>query len=240
MQIANPTQDPHASLVNEVQLLLQTLPLNGASIIELGCGKAEKTRTLAENGQPWEILALEVDTVQHQHNLRITDLPTVRFAHGGAEAIPAADNSVDLVLLFKSLHHVPLASMDQALTEIARVLKPGGHAWISEPVFAGDMNEVIRLFHDEQTVREAAFAAICRAVANGPLTLAQQLFFHTRSHFADFAQFEERMIRVTHTEHRLDPALYRQVQERFASYCDPSNGVTFLNPQRVDLLRKPQ
>ena len=73
--------------------------------------------------------------------------------------------------------------MDQALAEIARVLRPGGLAWISEPVFAGDMNEVIRLFHDEQQVREAAFAAIGRAVHGGRLQLVEQLFFHTRSHW---------------------------------------------------------
>ena len=50
--------------------------------------------------------------------------------------------------------------MDAALSEIARVLKPGGQAWISEPVFAGELNEVFRLFHNEEVVRETAFGAI--------------------------------------------------------------------------------
>jgi ubiquinone/menaquinone biosynthesis C-methylase UbiE len=141
------------------------------------------------------------------------------------------------VLMFKSLHHVPVQHMDAALSEIARVLKPGGLAWISEPVFAGELNEVFRLFHNEQTVREAAFAAVCKAVADGRLCLEKQIFFNTRSLFESFDQFDRRMIQVTHTNHQLAPEHYRRVKEKFESYLT-ADGATFLNPQRVDLLRK--
>ena len=234
MKIADPTQE---TLVNEVRLMLDVLPFDDACVLELGCGKAEKTRLLAATGRPRSIVALEVDDIQHQRNLQIGDLPKVHFRHGGAEAIPAADASVDIVLMFKSLHHVPLAGMDAALGEIARVLKPGGLAWISEPVFAGELNEVFRLFHDEKAVREAAFAAIRKAVAVGRLSLEKQIFFNTRSYFESFEQFDQRMIQVTHTKHQLAPELYQRVREKFASYLSPE-GATFLNPQRVDLLRK--
>jgi ubiquinone/menaquinone biosynthesis C-methylase UbiE len=235
MKIADPTQN---TLVNEMKLMLEQLPFDAARVLELGCGKAEKTRTLAESGRVAEIVALEVDTIQHARNLEITDLPKVSFRHGGAEAIPADDNSFDIVLMFKSLHHVPMVHMDQALSEIARVLKPGGLAWISEPVYAGDLNEVFRLFHDEKVVREAAFAAICRAVDDGRLMLEQELFFDTRSFFENFDQFDQRMIRVTHSNHQLSPELFRQVREKFESFLTPE-GASFLNPQRVDVLRKP-
>ncbi len=235
MKIADPTQTP---LVNEVKLMLELLPFDGAQVLELGCGKAEKTRLLAETGRVGSILALEVDTIQHERNLLITDLPNVQFRHAGAEAIPAEDNSIDIVLMFKSLHHVPMESMDQALREIARVLKPGGLAWISEPVYAGNLNEVFKLFHDEKVVREAAFAAVCKAVDDGRLLLEKELFFNTRSFFENFEQFEQRMIRVTHSNHQLSPELFEQVREKFDSFLTPE-GATFLNPQRVDLLRKP-
>jgi ubiquinone/menaquinone biosynthesis C-methylase UbiE len=234
MKIADPAQD---TVVDEVSLVLAEMPFDGASVLELGCGKAEKTRMLAEAGRLKEILALEVDDIQHQRNLQISDLPNVQFRRGGAEAIPTADNSFDIVLMFKSLHHVPMEHMDAALSEIARVLKPGGVAWISEPVFAGDLNEVFRLFHDEKIVREAAFAAIRNAVDDGRLNLEKQLFFNVRSFFESFDQFDQRMIQVTHTNHQLAPELYRQVKEKFEPYLT-AEGATFLNPQRVDLLRK--
>ena len=234
MKIADPAQD---TLVNEVRLMLAELPFDGANVLELGCGKAEKTRMLAETGRMKEIVALEVDDIQHRRNLQISDLPNAQFRHGGAEAIPAADNSFDIVLMFKSLHHVPMEHMNAALSEIARVLKPGGLAWISEPVFAGELNEVFRLFHDEKVVREAAFAAIRKSVDDGRLSLERQLFFNTRSFFESFDQFDQRMIQVTHTRHQLAPELYRRVKDKFESYLTPE-GATFLNPQRVDLLRK--
>lgn len=60
----------------------------------------------------------------------------------------------------------------------------------------------------------------------------------TRSQFDDFAQFDARMIRVTHSNHALSPALYAEVREKFEAHLTPQ-GVTFINPQRVDLLQKP-
>lgn len=235
MKIADPTQ---TALCNEVELMLAELPFDGARVLELGCGKADKTRTLAGTGRAKEIVALEVDRIQHALNLQVADLPNVHFRQGGAEAIPEKDNSFDIVMMFKSLHHVPTQHMDRALSEIARVLKPGGLAWISEPVYAGELNDVFRLFHDEKVVREAAFAAVSKAVEDGRLLLKKQLFFNTRSQFDSFEQFDARMIRVTHTHHQLSPELYRQVREKFMSHMT-AEGATFFNPQRVDLLQKP-
>ena len=175
------------------------LPLGGAHVLELGCGKAEQTRAIAQEGQVASIVALEVDEIQHARNLQIRDLPNVSFSVGGAEEIPVADASYDIVLMFKSLHHVPVDKMDQALAEIRRVLKPGGLAYLSEPVYAGEFNDILRLFHDEKTVREAAFAAIQRAVHGGTLELVSQTFFSAPGHFDDFEQFEEQVLKVNTT-----------------------------------------
>ncbi len=234
MNISDPSAD---LLCDETTVIAAELPLAGARILELGCGKAEKTRAIAQSGQVAAIVALEVDAIQHARNLQITDLPTVSFGHGGAEAIPAADESFDIVMMFKSLHHVPTESMDQALDEIRRVLKPGGLAWISEPVYAGEFNEILRLFHDEKRVREAAFAAIRKAVDDARFSLVKQRFFSTPGHFDSFEQFEERMIRVTHSDHRLSPELLDTVRDKFAAHLT-AQGANFRNPLRVDILRK--
>ena len=41
-----------------------------------------------------------------------------------------------------------------------RVLRPCGLVYISEPIYAGNFNDILRLFHDEQAVRLAAPAAV--------------------------------------------------------------------------------
>ncbi|MFL6675931.1 MAG: class I SAM-dependent methyltransferase [Massilia sp.] len=223
-------------VMNE-RVLVEQLPLSGARGLELGCGTARQTRLLAGSGKFSTILALEVDQRQHQKNLALTDLPGVRFALGGAEAIPAADGSFDAVFLFKSLHHVALDRLGDAFAEIRRVLAPGGLVYISEPVFDGDYNEIMRLFHDEERVREAAFDATRAAVDSGRFALVSQTFFLAPVAFKGFAEFEQKVIDVTHTEHRLSPELYRQVRDKFESYMTV-DGAKFEAPFRVDLLRK--
>ena len=231
--------DPSSSLTcPEREIYEALLPLDAAHVLELGCGKADHTRAIAQGGKVAAITALEVDEIQHAKNLQVTDLPRVTFLLGGAESIPVPDDNFDIVLMFKSLHHVPVDKMDQALSEIRRVLKPGGLAYISEPVYAGEFNEILRLFHDEKAVREAAFAAVERAVTSGQFELAAEKFFATPSHFDSFEQFEDRILKVTHTQHRLSPELYRQVREKFMGHVT-AQGADFHMPIRVDLLRKP-
>ncbi len=213
----------------------QCLNLDGAEILELGCGAAELTRQIAASGAGCKITAMEVDEIQHAKNLQITDLNNVRFIAGGAEAIPAADNTFDIVLMFKSLHHVPLAEMDAALNEIRRVLKTGGRAYISEPIFAGDFNDILRLFHDEEQVRKAAFEAVRTAVDNGIFSLVDELFFLAPMRFESFSEFEKKVIGVTHSEHQLSDDLLQQVRNKFERNMT-DDGANFLMPMRADVL----
>jgi SAM-dependent methyltransferase len=122
-------------------------------------------------------------------------------------------------------------------SEIRRVLKPGGVAYISEPVYAGDFNEVLKLFHDEKAVREAAYAAEIRAASSGRLALVTQKFFLQPMHFADFGHFEQQVIKATHTEHRLSAETLEKVRSKFEGYMTP-DGATFQMPIRVDLFKK--
>jgi ubiquinone/menaquinone biosynthesis C-methylase UbiE len=228
--------DPEVTLVaNEAEILDELLHLQGATVLELGCGKADKTRIVAKKAAV--VLALEVDEIQLAKNLTIADLPNVRFAQGGAEKIPADDSSFDIVMMFKSLHHVPTEVMDNVFSEIRRVLNPGGLAYISEPVYAGDFNEVMKLFHDEKAVREAAFAAEQRAVSSGVLALVTQRFFLQPMHFENFGQFEEQVLRVTHTEHRLSAETLEKVRAKFNANMT-KQGATYHMPIRADLLMK--
>ena len=235
MDIAPPA---HVPTRPEPEVFEQLLPLNGARILELGCGTAELTRLIATTGWGRNLLALEVDTAQLAKNESITDLPNVRFAFGGAQDIPAASDSMDVVLMFKSLHHVPAESMPQAMREIRRVLKPGGLAYISEPRYDGAFNDIVRLFHDEKRVRELAFAAVCNAVQDGTLELVDQVFFDHPVRFRDYEEFHGRVIGVTHSRFHLTEDILAAVRRRFEQHVTV-DGARFLQPMRVDLLRKP-
>ncbi|WP_293687675.1 class I SAM-dependent methyltransferase [Thiolapillus sp.] len=90
-------------------------------------------------------------------------------------------------LAVKSLHHVPVPLMGKALEEIHRVLRPGGRAYIFEPVYAGQFNEILRLFNDEKEVRQAAFDTLKDAVSRGDFALKDEIFFQSKSEFGTFA-----------------------------------------------------
>jgi SAM-dependent methyltransferase len=222
----------------EAEIYNRLLALDGKHILELGCGSAEITRNIASGGAGRKITALEVDEIAHGKNLQITDLPNVTFGMAGAQDIPLEDEEVDVVLMFKSLHHVPLDLMDRSMREISRVLKPGGVAYISEPVFAGEFNEILRLFHDESKVRAAAFNTLKKAVEDGLFDLVEETFFNSPIKFESFTDFENKVLKATHTQHKLDDEVYSLVKQHFERHV-ADDGAHFMMPIRVDLLRRP-
>lgn len=224
-------------LTDELDLLAQLLPAPGPRIIELGCGAARMARQMLQRWPGLDYLGLEVDAIQHQRNLQ-APAPGMRFEAAGAQAIPCPDGAFDLALMLKSLHHVPLPLMDQALREVHRVLRPGGHLYVSEPVYAGELNQITRLFNDEGQVRAAAQAALDRALAAGQWEPAAELRFEVPVQYADFADFERRMLDVTYAERQLDDALRQRVRALFEPHVGPG-GAHFKRPMHARLLRKP-
>lgn len=234
MQFINTEPQP---TLNELDVIDRLLTLEGAQILELGCGAMEKTRLIAEKYDVAKITAVEIDPIQHEKNLKMPDMPKIESKSYGAQDIPEPDESFDVVMMFKSLHHVPAEAMDQALSEIRRVLKPGGVAYFSEPVFAGDLNEIIRLFHDEEWVRSQAFDAMRRAVNEGLLDLKEEIFFDNVVKMTSFDQFEAGILNATFMDHQLDDELHAEVKRRFMKH-ESDQGFVFQVPNRIDLLAR--
>ena len=226
-----------ALVTDEVAFLQSLVLLEGAHVAELGCGNADFVRRLIERAGVAHVDAFEVDRIQHAKNLDGAAHPKLSFRLGGAEDIGLADASVDGVVMMKSLHHVPVDHLDRALAEIRRVLKPGGWLYVSEPVYAGEFNEIVKLFHDEGEVRAAAYAALQRAGRAKVLQPELEREFTAPLAFRDFADFADKLIRATHSEHVLTDALHDEVRRRFEAYMTPG-GARFTRPMRVNLLRR--
>jgi ubiquinone/menaquinone biosynthesis C-methylase UbiE len=224
---------------DEIEFMRRVVPLDGARVIELGCGAADLARRLLAKGIVSSVTALEVDERQHRANLASPAPPQLHFLRGGAEAIPLPDAQFDVALMLKSLHHVPLAQLDRALQEIRRVLVPGSHLYVSEPVYAGDFNEIVRLFHDEGTVRAAAYQAMMRAIRDHTFEDAGEHVFDTALAFKDFDDFVDRVVRVTHSDIVLPDNVAGEVRRRFERAMTP-DGARFVRQMRINVLRKPR
>jgi SAM-dependent methyltransferase len=88
-------------------------------VLDLGAGTGKLTEGLTALGV--EVIAVEPDSAMLGELRR--RLPGVAALAGTAERIPLPDASVDAVLAGQAFHWF---TVDAALTEIARVLRPGG------------------------------------------------------------------------------------------------------------------
>jgi ubiquinone/menaquinone biosynthesis C-methylase UbiE len=221
---------------HELDLMDALLPLHTGQFVELGCGGARLAREwLARHAQA-HITALEVDTVQMAKNLQtVTD--RLNFVSAGAQAIPTPALHFDGALMLKSLHHVPMPDLDTALSEVARVLKPGGWFYVSEPIYAGALNEIVRLYNDEGVVRPAAQAALDRAVVQGLFEPVSEHRFAQAVRFADFETFAQRMLYPSFADHRVTPELLAQVASAYAPH-QREDGAHFVRPMHVRVLRR--
>lgn len=232
------TDPDQLSLVrDELDVLGELVPLAEQRIIELGCGNARLARALVLRHAGSQVVGLEVDAVQHEKN---ASLPQERllFMAGSAEAVPFPDASFAGAMMLKSLHHVPLDGMDLALAEVARLLKPGGWFYVSEPIFGGALNEIVRIYNDENTVRRAAQNALDRALrTDSRWESSVERRFAQTAHFKDWSEFEQRMLYPSFADHHITPALVARVQAAFMPHMD-ADGAHFVRPMHVRLLRR--
>lgn len=226
---------------NELDVLTELVPFgSGLQVIELGCGNARLLTELLQRCPTCNALALEVDAVQHAKNLaqQPVDLkPRLRFVQQSATAIPAEDGGFDLALMLKSLHHIPLDAMQTALAETWRVLRPGGWLYVSEPVYDGALNAIVKLYNDEGVVRAAAQQALDVALASGRWAQIAERRFDMPAHFPNWGSFEQRMLYPSFADHQITEDLRQRVKAAFDPHCG-ADGARFTRPMHVRLLRK--
>jgi ubiquinone/menaquinone biosynthesis C-methylase UbiE len=111
-------------------------PRPGERVLEIGPGTGYYTFEMAgrlDGGQVdlFDIQQEMLDHVMREANRR--GVTNVQPALGDAQSLPYGDESFDAVVLITVLGEIP--DQDRALSEIARVLKPGGRLIVGEMFF---------------------------------------------------------------------------------------------------------
>jgi ubiquinone/menaquinone biosynthesis C-methylase UbiE len=100
----------------------------GQKVLELGCGTGYFTRELAATGA--QITAVDISPDLLEVARRECPNGNTTFEIQNACALTYPDETFDSVVGSSVLHHLEI---DDALREIARVLKPGGSIYFTEP-----------------------------------------------------------------------------------------------------------
>jgi len=99
--------------------------VQGRDVLEVGCGASQCSRWLAARGARAVGLDLAFRQLQHSHRIDEATGVGVPVVLGTATELPFADRSFDVVFSsFGALQFV--SDIDVAVTEAARVLRPGG------------------------------------------------------------------------------------------------------------------
>jgi SAM-dependent methyltransferase len=102
----------------------------GLRVLEYGCGTGSNAFALAARGA--KVIGVDISNTAIElarHQAAASD--NLRFQLGDAEALDFPPETFDLVCGTSILHHLDI---ERALTELKRVLKPGGRAIFYEPL----------------------------------------------------------------------------------------------------------
>jgi ubiquinone/menaquinone biosynthesis C-methylase UbiE len=222
---------------SDVAALLALTPVSGLALIDVGCGAGKNSRELAEAGAT--VLAVEPDPIQAAKNREAAPTRGVAFVEARAESLPAESGAMDGVVLFRSLHHVPVEAMEAALAEAARTLKPAGFLCVVEPGMTGTHFPVMRPYNDETRARSAAQDALEGTAA--------QLFRDRRSYrylqhprYASFEALVARALGQTFNDVKRERVETDEVRALFEAGRTAEGDYVFEQPMLLDLFRAPR
>jgi ubiquinone/menaquinone biosynthesis C-methylase UbiE len=115
----------------------------GDRVLDVGCGTGYFTRIMAQAVGP-DGRAQGVDPSQDAlaRSRQLTRSTNCTFAQGQAENLDIPTGSIDVVVTTMMIHHLPEQTRPQAITEMLRVLRPGGQVLLAD--FRPPTNPLLR------------------------------------------------------------------------------------------------
>jgi ubiquinone/menaquinone biosynthesis C-methylase UbiE len=206
------------------------------TVADIGCGAGGLVRWLRTKGA--EPVGVECGDIMRARALEADPDNALDYVNAYGQDLPFEDESFDVVTFIYSLHHVPGDEMTNALREAHRILKPGGIAYVAEPVAEGPGHEVDRLVDDETEVRRQAQAALDEAPAIG-FERGEQGSYETLDVYADFEEYEGVMVGVDPTRKAAMAAARDASEQKFHENGTPHpDGISFSGRVVFDVLTR--
>jgi arsenite methyltransferase len=157
----------------------------GDTVIDLGSGAGNDCFVARhECGPTGKVIGIDFTEAminKARENADKLGYNNVEFRYGDIEHMPVADNSADVIVSNCVLNLVP--NKKAVISEIFRVLKPGGHFSISDIVLVGQLPEALR--------KDAELYAGC---VSGAIQKEEYLSFIREQGFTDITLQKEKTI----------------------------------------------
>jgi SAM-dependent methyltransferase len=159
----------------------------GDTVIDLGSGAGNDVFIARhETGETGKVIGVDFTPAmiaKARENADKLGFTNVEFRQGDIEDMPVANNRADVVVSNCVLNLVP--DKERAISEIHRVLKPGGHFSISDIVLEGELPEGIK-----------SAAEMYAGCVSGSLQKSEYLGFIEKQGFANITVQKEKAIVV--------------------------------------------
>jgi ubiquinone/menaquinone biosynthesis C-methylase UbiE len=120
-----PDDEKNRACIQLYQHVATQVPLAGKKVLEVSCGHGGGASYLARTLQPKSYTALDLNPAGIIFCKKRHCVAGLDFIQGDAENLPMAANTFDVVINVEASHCYP--NFPRFLTEVARVLRPGGH-----------------------------------------------------------------------------------------------------------------
>lgn len=146
--------------------LASKVPIEGKTVLEVGSGRGGGAKYITEALKPASYTGMDIAGNAVRLANKLHAMPKLRFIQGSAEDIPLPDNSIDVILNVESCHGY--GSVPKFLSEVKRVLKPGGHLLLVDfrnseenmRIFIEQLKESNLKFLQEENISQNVIAAI--------------------------------------------------------------------------------
>jgi ubiquinone/menaquinone biosynthesis C-methylase UbiE len=134
--VLQPEDEANRFAIGLYHRIASSAELQGRDLLEVGCGRGGGASFLMRYHRPKSLTGVDfsqkaVRFCREQHRLE-----GLSFVAGDAEALPLADESFDAVINVESSHCY--RSMPAFLSQVRRVLRPGGHFLFADLRSAAD------------------------------------------------------------------------------------------------------
>ena len=185
---------PDLPRIGRESLVLERLPLDGARVIDVGCGEGWLTHLVA----PKSVTTVGIDpsAIALERARAANGVSNGIFIQASADDLPLDSASVDVAIYYNSLHHVDQIIQEKALAETARVLSPGGLLCIVEPEARGSCYELFRPIDDESAVYATTYNLLLAAASGIEFQQVYEERFLDGFIYRDFKHFLDDVVVV--------------------------------------------